>query len=179
MISSTDQKAAVQNISSKDKDSSIGNDIKLLTTQCVEDLCANQSSKVEGPQQSIHGPLSEASLDKVDTGAATEDFFRTLLANLEDELAASQKDRYSPCHPFQSRRTNQSHQGSLAQPPLQSQRAAPKNPFQSKGISSTRLYQSYQQPPTQCLKSHQAVLKQLHSQGMSSKQIHRSHQVSL
>ena len=94
VISSTDQKVAVQNISSKDKDSSIGNDIKLLTTQCVEDLCANQSSKVEGPQQSIHRPLSEASLDKVDTGAATEDFFRTLLANLEDELAASQKDRY-------------------------------------------------------------------------------------
>ena len=92
LVSSTDQKAAVQIIASKD--SSIGNDIKLSTTQCVEDLCANQSSKVEEPQQSIHRPLSEASLDKVDTGAATEDFFRTLLANLEYELAASQKDRY-------------------------------------------------------------------------------------
>ena len=94
LISSTDQKAAVQNIASKDNDSSIGNDIKLSTTQCVEDLCSNQSSKIEEPQQSIQGPLSEASLDKVDTGAATEDFFRTLLANLEDELAASQKGHY-------------------------------------------------------------------------------------
>ena len=94
LISSTDQKAAVQNIASKDNDSSIGNDIKLSTTQCVEDLCSNQSSKIEEPQQSIQGPLSEASLDKVDTGAATDDFFRTLLANLEDELAASQKDHY-------------------------------------------------------------------------------------
>ena len=78
LISSTDQKAAIQNIASKDKDSSIGNDIKLLTTQYVEDLCANQSSKVEEPQQSIQGPLSEARLDKVDTGAATEDFFLEL-----------------------------------------------------------------------------------------------------
>ena len=93
-ISSTDQKAAAQNISSKDKDSSVGNDIKLLTTQCDEDLGANQSSKLEAPDQDIQGPLSGASSDKVDTGTATEDFFRTLLANLEDELAASQKDHH-------------------------------------------------------------------------------------
>ena len=93
-IRSTDQKAAAQNISSKDKDSSVGNDSKLSTTQCVEDLHANQSSKLEAPDQDIQGPLSGASSDKVDTGTATEDFFRTLLANLEDELAASQKDHH-------------------------------------------------------------------------------------
>ena len=81
-ISSSDQKAAEQNISSKDKDSSIGNDIKLSSFQCVEDLCANQSSKLEEPQ------------DKADSGTPTEDFFRTLLANLEDELAASQRDNH-------------------------------------------------------------------------------------
>ena len=35
----------------------------------------------------------EMSQDKQEqTGTATEDFFRTLLANLEDELAASQRD---------------------------------------------------------------------------------------
>ena len=93
-ISSSDQKAAGQNISSKDKDSSISNDSKLSATQCVEDLCANQSSKLEDPLQSIQGPFSGASSDKVDTGTATEDFFRTLLANLEDELAASHKDHH-------------------------------------------------------------------------------------
>ena len=93
-ISSTDQKAAAQNISSKDKDSSFGNDSKLSTTQCVEDLHANQSSKLEAPDQDIQGPLSGPSSDKVDTGTATEDFFRTLLANLEDELAASQRDHH-------------------------------------------------------------------------------------
>ena len=94
LISSTDQKAALQNISSKDKDSSIGNASKLLTTQCVEDLCANQSLKLEESHQSIQGPLSGAHSDKVDTGTVTEDFFRTLLANLEDELAASQRDHH-------------------------------------------------------------------------------------
>ena len=93
-IRSTDQKAAAQNISSKDKDSSVGNDSKLSTTQCVEDLHANQSSKLEAPDQDIQGPLSGPSSDKVDTGTATEDFFRTLLANLEDQLAASQKDHH-------------------------------------------------------------------------------------
>ena len=93
-ISSTDQKAAAQNISSKDQDSSVGNYSKLSTTQCVEDLHANQSSKLEAPDQDIQGPLSGASSDKVDTGTATEDFFGTLLANLEDELAASHKDRH-------------------------------------------------------------------------------------
>ena len=93
-ISSTDQKAAAQNISSKDKDSSVGNYSKLSTTRCVEDLQANQSSKLEAPDQDIQGPLSGASSDKVDTGTATEDFFGTLLANLEDELAASHKDRH-------------------------------------------------------------------------------------
>ena len=91
---STDQKAAAQNISSKDKDSSVGNDSKLSTTQCVEDLHANQSSKLEAPDQDIQGPLSGPSSDKVDTGTATEEFFRTLLANLEDELAASHKDHH-------------------------------------------------------------------------------------
>ena len=93
-ISSSDQKAAEQNISSKDKNSSISNDSKLSGTQHVEDLCANQSSKLEEPLQSIQGPFSWASSDKVDTGTATVDFFRTLLANLEDELAASQKDHH-------------------------------------------------------------------------------------
>ena len=62
--------------------------------ECVEDLCANQSSKLEEPLQSIQGPFSGASSDKVDTGTATVDFFRTLLANLEDELAASQRDHH-------------------------------------------------------------------------------------
>ena len=93
-IRSTDQKAAAQNISSKDKDSSVGNDSKFSTTQCVEDLHANQSSKLEAPDQDIQGPLSGANSDKVDTETATEDFFRMLLANLEDELAASQKDHH-------------------------------------------------------------------------------------
>ena len=93
-ISSTDQKAAAQNISSKDKDSSVGNYSKLSTTHCVEDLQANQSSKLEAPDQDIQGPLSGASSDKVDTGTATEDVFGTLLANLEDELAASHKDHH-------------------------------------------------------------------------------------
>ena len=93
-ISSSDQKAAEQNISSKDKNSSISDDSKLSATQCVEDLCANQSSKLEEPLQSIQGPFSGASSDKVDTGTATVDFFRTLLANLEDELAASQRDHH-------------------------------------------------------------------------------------
>ena len=93
-IRSTDQKAAAQNISSKDKDSSVGNDSKLSTTQCVEDLHANQSSKLEAPDQDIQGPLSGANSDKVVTETATEDFFRTLLANLEDELAASHKDHH-------------------------------------------------------------------------------------
>ena len=93
-ISSSDQKTAVQNFSSKDKNSSISNDSKLSATQCVEDLCANQSSKLEEPLQSIQGPFSGASSDKVDTGTATVDFFRTLLANLEDELAASQRDHH-------------------------------------------------------------------------------------
>ena len=93
-ISSSDQKAAEQNISSKDKDSSIGNDIKLSSTQCVEDLCANQSSKHEQSHQSIQGPFSGSSSDKAETGTTTENFFRTLLANLEDELAASQRDHH-------------------------------------------------------------------------------------
>ena len=93
-IRSTDQKAAAQNISSKDKDSNFVNDSKLLTTQCVEDLHASQSSKLEAPDQDIQGPLSGANSDKVDTETATDDFFRTLLANLEDELAASHKDHH-------------------------------------------------------------------------------------
>ena len=91
-ISSSDQKTAVQNFSSKDKNSSISNDSKLSATQCVEDLCANQSSKLEEPLQSIQGPFSGVSSDKGDRGTATVDFFRTLLANLEDDLAASQRD---------------------------------------------------------------------------------------
>ena len=90
-IRSTDQKAAAQN---KDKDSNFVNDSKLSTTQCVEDLHANQSSKLEAPDQDIQGPLSGANSDKVDTETATNDFFRTLLANLEDELAASHKDHH-------------------------------------------------------------------------------------
>ena len=107
LISSTDQKDAAQNFSSKGKDSlSIGSDSKLSKTQFVEDLHASQSSKLEAPHQDIQGPLPGASSDKVDTGTATEDFFRTRLANLEDELAAYQKDHHELEQQFRKLKEN-------------------------------------------------------------------------
>ena len=71
------------------------NDSKLLSTKWREDLGVNRKQQQDVSvefRQSIPGPSSAATSEKIDIGTLTDDCFRPLLANLEDELSAFQKE---------------------------------------------------------------------------------------
>ena len=91
VISTVDEKGICKRYTK----SSIVNDSELPSTKWYEDLYVNQNQQqnlsVEFPQ-SIPGPSSAASSEKIDAGTLTDDCPRPLLANLEDELSAFQKE---------------------------------------------------------------------------------------
>ena len=91
-----------QDIDASNFESSLGNHCEVQCNAWDEDFSVHQNQVQDysdACRQSVVGLSPLASSEKTDTGTQTEDCFRPVVANLENELAASQ----NICHKLQQK----------------------------------------------------------------------------